>query len=110
MKFTNKVYDTIKHWITIPIPWAACLYYILSLEFPDTFPNGIQVLFAAMFLISFLGMLLAISSKLYEGDGTLQIDETGEDKDIYRFVFQEDPSDLTDRKFVVLKVRKTKLE
>ena len=106
MKFTNKVYDTIKHWITIPIPWAACLYYILSLEFPDMFPNGIQVLFGFTALISFFGLLIGISSHLYEGDGTLQIDESGEDKEVYRFVFQEDPHTFTSKKLVVLKIKK----
>lgn len=110
MKFTNRTYNYLKSLIQIPMPAVACLYYILSERFPEVFPDGINVLFVCTALIFFFGTLLGISGLYYKGDGTLQIDTSDEEKDIYRLVYNEDPETLKDRELVVFTVEHTKLE
>ena len=97
---------------TIVVPWAAASIYALSLTYPDKIPTEYAVngMLGALLFICIVGTILELRKKKPEYDGTLQIDESGEEKDIYRMVFDVDPGDFKERKSVTFKVEKTYLE
>lgn len=97
--------------INVSLPGAGCVYYILSLEFPEIFPYGTQALFAVAALTFFLGFIISLRDVVSDKeDGVLQIDTSDEEKDIYRLVYNEDPETLKDRKQVIFKIEHTKLD
>ena len=96
--------------VNVSLPGAGCVYYILSLRFPEIFPDGTQALFVCTACTFFFGFFLAWRDVGKEEDGVLQIDTSDEEKDIFRLVYNEDPETLKDKKQVVFKVEHTKLE
>ena len=97
--------------INVSLPGAGCVYYILSLRFPETFPSGINTLFACAALAFFFGFIISLRDVVSgKEDGVLQIDTSNDEKDIFRLVYNEDPETLKDRKQVVFKVEHTKLD
>ena len=97
---------------TIVVPWAAASMYILSLTYPDKIPTeyAINGMLGALLFICIVGIFLGLRKKETKYDGTLQIDESGEEKDIYRMVFDVDPGEFKSRHTVTFKVEKTYFE
>ena len=76
MKFTNKVYDTLKWIARYLLPGIGTLYFTLAELWK--LPYTAEVVGTLSALTVFIGMLLGISSSGYEGDGTLKIVDEGE--------------------------------
>lgn len=101
MKLNDKVYDILK-WIAMYLlPGLATLYFTLASIWG--LPYGEQILGTISALDTFLAVLLGISNTKYSGDGTLLIDTSGSEKDIYRLELNDDFEALKSKKMVVLK-------
>lgn len=74
MKLSNKVYDALK-WITmVGLPACGTLYFALSGIWG--FPYAEQVVGTITALVTFLGVLLGISSHAYNKDNASEYDAT----------------------------------
>lgn len=101
MKLSDKVYDKLKWVAQILLPAIGTLYFALAGIWG--LPYGEQVVGTVTAVDAFLGILLGLSSAKYNGDGTLQIDTTNPEKDIYRLELHDDPEKLAEKKQVVFK-------
>lgn len=107
MLLSNKVYNTLK-WITqYLLPASATLYFALSAVWG--FPYAEQVVGTISAITIFLGVLLGISTNTYlktgtGTDGTLQIDKTNPEKDIYRMQLNSELQDLSAKQKVTFVV------
>lgn len=105
MKLNNKVYDALKWIVMIVLPAISALYFGLAKIWG--FPYAAEVVGTIAVVQTFLGALIGVSTKSYEGDGELLIDasrvESG-GKAIYRFDFDMEPTQVKDKHYYVLKV------
>lgn len=102
----NKTYDLLK-WITqYLLPALATLYFALSGIWG--LPYGEEVVGTLAALTAFLGVILGISTAQYNkkdhSDGTLDIDTTSPDKDLYRLNLTTGFEDLKLKDEIKLKV------
>lgn len=102
MVLSNKVYDILKWAAMIVLPAIATLYAALAGIWH--FPYGDEIVGTIAAIVTFLGALLKISRSKYEGDGTLEIDTTNTDQDIYRLNINTPLEDLAGKKEILLKV------
>jgi len=108
MVFNNKIYYIFK-WITqYFLPASATLYFALSSIWG--LPYGEQIVGTISSITIFLGVLLGISTNTYiksgaNIDGTLQIDTSNLEKDIYRLQLNSNLEDLADKTKITLKVK-----
>lgn len=107
MLLSNKVYDTLKWIAQYLLPASATLYFALAAIWG--FPYGEQVVGTISALTIFLGVLLGISTNTYiksgaDTDGTLQVDGTNPEKDIYRLQLNSSLEDLASKTKISLKV------
>ena len=102
MKISNKVYDILKWIAQYLLPAFGALYFALSTIWG--FPYGTEVVGTISAIDIFLGAVLGISSRNYQGDGTLEIDQTGDDKDTYRLMLNNSVENLTNKTNVMFKV------
>lgn len=107
MLLTNKVYDFLKWVAQYFLPASATLYFTLTSIWG--LPYGEQVLGTISAMTIFLGVLLGISSNTYvksgaDTDGTLQIDRSDPEKDIYRLQLDSELETLSEKQKIALKV------
>lgn len=96
----DKVYDVLKWVAQLFLPAFATLYFALSNIWG--LPYGEQVVGTITAFDAFLGVILGISTKKYCGDGTLKIDTSGTDKDVYRLDLGDNIENLAGKKKVTL--------
>lgn len=102
MVMSNKTYDTLK-WITqYVLPGLGTLYFALSSIWG--LPYGEQVVGTITAVDAFLGVILGISSSNYKGDGTLKIDTSNPNKDVYLLDMNHPITELNEKKNVMLVV------
>lgn len=104
MKLSNSTYDSLKWVAQILLPALGTLYFALSSIWG--LPYGEQIVGTITAIDAFLGAVLKISSDNYEGDGTLVVDESNPDRDIYSIVMEDYPELLANKGQVLLKVEK----
>ena len=103
---SNKTYDLLKWIAQYLLPASATLYFALS----DIWglPYGKEVVGTLTALTAFLGVILGISTAQYNkkdhSDGTLDIDTTSTDKDLYRLNLTTGFEDLKLKDEIKLKV------
>ena len=102
MVMSNKFYDRMKWIAQYLLPSVATLYAALAKIWG--FPYGTEVVGTISAVDIFLGAVLGISSSNYQGDGTLEIDQTGDDKDTYRLMLNNSVENLTNKTNVMFKV------
>lgn len=101
MNLNDKVYDILK-WIAMYLlPALGTLYFAIAQIWG--FPYGEEVVGTITAVDTFLGVILGISNKGYEGDGTLVVDTTDPDKDTYTLALNNDFDILKNKDKVVLK-------
>lgn len=100
--FTNSTYDKLKWVAQYLLPGLGTLYFALSNIWG--LPNGEQVVGTITAVDAFIGMLLGISSSNYDGDGTMVIDTSNPDRDIYRMELANPVETLADKESVTFKV------
>lgn len=108
MQLSNKVYDTLKFIVMIVLPAIATLYIAISgvlvangldgLPYPEVVSGIITA------VVTFLGTILRISTNSYSGDGTLKIDTTDLEKDVYQLALDTPVEDLKGKKSVTFMV------
>lgn len=104
MNLSNETYDMLKYIAQIVLPALGTLYFALSGIWG--LPYGEQIVGTITAIDAFLGALLKLSSDGYVGDGTLVVDESDPEKDIYSIVLDDYPELLANKDQVVLKVQK----
>lgn len=102
----DKIYDILK-WISrVVLPAIGTLYFALAGIWG--FPYAEQILGTITALVTFLGVVLGISSAKYEpeADGVLveQLTETGEGTGSFYVELASDPASLTGKKIVTFKL------
>lgn len=107
MMLSNKVYNTLKWIAQYLLPASGTLYFALAAIW--NLPYGEQIVGTISAVTIFLGVILGISSATYvksgaNTDGTLQVDMSNPEKDIYRLQLNSDLSDLADKSKISLKV------
>lgn len=103
----DKTYDIVKWISTIVLPAIGTLYFALASIWG--FPYAEQIVGTITALVTFLGVVLKISSSKYEGNGIMAInqnDETGLSE--YTFALGTPLSDIQGKKLVTFKVAETK--
>lgn len=104
----NRTYDRMKFVTTIVLPALGALYFGLAGIWG--FPYGEQVVGTITLLVTFLGICLKISDTTYKKvpevfDGTLVVNDTNPDRDIYRFELDSDIIELGQKDSLKLRVR-----
>ncbi len=105
MTMTNKTYDTLKWVAQYLLPGLGTLYFTLSGIWG--LPYGEQVVGTITAVDTFLGIILGISSSKYQGDGTMVIDTSDPERDIYRMELSDSVESLKDKTSVNFKVVNT---
>ena len=100
--FDSKIYDTLKWIAQFLLPALGTLYFTISSIWG--LPYGEQVLGTITAIDLFLGAILGLSSSKYEGDGTMIVDTSNPDRDIYRMELSNPVETLSDKDSVVFKV------
>jgi len=99
---SNKVYDILKWIAQILLPAAGTLYFALAKVWG--LPYATEVVGTIAAVDTFLGAVLGISSMNYTGEGTLQIDTSDPEKDIYRLVANGELGELAKKNKVTFTV------
>ena len=102
MTLSNKTYDVLKWIAQYFLPALAALW--LGLAKVWGFPYGTEIGATLSLIDVFLGAVLGISSKNYQGDGNLVINTDDPEKDVYSLELHGDIAELADKKSVTFKV------
>jgi len=100
--FDSKTYDTLKWIAQFLLPALGTLYFTVSSIWG--LPYGEQILGTITAIDLFLGAILGLSSSKYEGDGTMIVDTSNPDRDIYRMELSNPVETLSEKDSVVFKV------
>lgn len=100
--FDSKTYDTLKWVAQFLLPALGTLYFTVSSIWG--LPYGEQILGTITAIDLFLGAILGLSSSKYEGDGTMIVDTSNPDRDIYRMELSNPVETLSEKDSVVFKV------
>ena len=100
---SNKTYDILKWIAQILLPALGTLYFGISSIWG--LDNAGEVVGTITVIDTFLGCILGISSAKYEGDGTMIVDTTNEDVDVYRMEINEPVESLGEKDQVTFKVK-----
>ena len=100
--FDSKTYDTLKWTAQFLLPALGTLYFTISSIWG--LPYGEQILGTITAIDLFLGAILGLSSSKYEGDGTMIVDTSNPDRDIYRMELSNPVETLSEKDSVVFKV------
>lgn len=100
--FTNDTYDKLKWVAQFLLPGIGTLWFTISSIWG--LPYGEQVLGTITAVDLFLGGLLGLSSKNYNGDGVMIVDTSNPEKDIYRMELNDPLEDLANKDSVTFKV------
>lgn len=106
--FSNDTYDKLKWIAQYFLPGLGTLYFALCSIWG--LPYGEQVMGTIVAIDTFLGVLLGISSQNYNGDGTMIIDTSDPERDIYRMELSDPVEDLSKKSAVHFKVVHDQLE
>ena len=103
----NKVYDVAKDAVTIYLPALVTLYAGMAVLWEWAYTD--KVVASAGLIITFLGVILKLSSNQYANqptdyDGTLIINETDPEKDIMSLNVDRTYDELGEKKELILKV------
>lgn len=104
MVFSDKLYDKLKWIAQYLLPALGTLYFALSGIWG--LPYGEQVVGTITAIDTFLGVLLGISSANYNGDGTMIVNETDPEKDVYKLQVNGPVESLSSKESVTFKVKK----
>lgn len=99
-----------KRIVTIGLPGASIVYYGLSKLRPDLFPYASEAILLSMAFIFVVGIILGLIELNRKYDGVFQIDTSNDERDIYRLIYNEDPSEIVNKESVTFRVEKTRLE
>lgn len=100
--FDSKTYDILKWIAQFVLPALGTLYFTISSIWG--LPYGEQILGTITAIDLFLGAVLGLSSSKYEGDGTMIVDTSNPDRDIYRMELSNPVETLSEKDSVVFKV------
>ncbi len=106
--FSNDTYNKLKWVAQYLLPGIGTLYFTLSGIWG--LPYGEQIVGTLTALDAFLGVLLGISSRNYQGDGTMIVDTSDPDRDIYRMELSDPVEDLSKKSALHFKVVHDKIE
>lgn len=103
---SNRAYDSLKSLALLVLPALGTIYFILA--GPWDFPNSEEVVGTIVTVDTFLGLLLAYSSKSYNSseskyDGQIDIEQQ-DDTTVFSLGLNTAPSDLEYMKEVTFKV------
>lgn len=101
MAMKNKTYDVLK-FVTLLLPALGTLYFALSGIW--SFPYGEQIVGTLSAIEAFLVAILKISSNNYNGEGTLVINTTDPEKDVYNLELNVPVEELSEKKTIMFKV------
>lgn len=104
MTLSNKTYDRLKWIAQYLLPALAALW--LGLAKVWNLPLGSEIGATISLIDVFLGAVLGISSKNYQGDGNLVINTEDPEKDVYSLELNGSIAELSDKKSVTFKVDK----
>lgn len=104
MTLSDKTYNRLKWIAQYLLPALAALW--LGLAKVWNLPLGSEIGATISLIDVFLGAVLGISSKNYQGDGSLVINTEDPEKDIYSLELNGDIADLSEKKSVTFKVSK----
>jgi len=104
MVFKNETYEKLKWIAQYLLPALGTLYFALSSIWE--LPYGEQIVGTITAVDAFLGVLLGISSKNYEGDGSMIVNTTDPEKDVYRLSLNCPVAELSEKDSVTFKVTK----
>jgi len=99
---SNKVYDTLKWIAQYLLPAIGALYFALANIW--MLPYAEQVVGTISAIDAFLGVLLGISSMNYPGDGTMIVNTSNPDKDVFRFEANTPIEKLAEKDTLTFKV------
>lgn len=103
MKLNNKTYDVLK-WIAMYLlPGLATLWLTLGKVWSLPYTTEIGASISAVDV--FLAFILGLSKSKYTGDGTMVVNSTDPEKDVYRFEFDGNVAELADKKTVTFVVK-----
>lgn len=103
MKLNNKAYDVLK-WIAMYLlPGLATLWLTLGKVWSLPYTTEIGATISAVDV--FLAFILGLSKKNYQGDGTMVVNTTDPEKDVYRLEFDGNVAELADKKIVTFVVK-----
>lgn len=102
MKLSNKAYDVLKWIAQYFLPAAGTLYFALARIWG--FPYAEEVVGTVTAVDTFLGVLLGISKKNYEGDGVMVVNSNDPEKDVYSLNLNCPVEDLSNKKEITFKV------
>lgn len=105
----NKTYDILKWVALVFLPALGTLYFALAQTW--VLPYGEEVVGTVVALELFLGALIGVSNSTYKKtgagyDGSLLIDTSDEDKDVFQIELDTAVEDLPDKEAINLKVRR----
>jgi hypothetical protein len=108
MKFnlSNKLYDALNNLVKLVLPAVGTLYFSLAAVWD--LPHGEQVVGSLAAIATFFGVVLAFARKAWgDGmDGSLVIDQSNPDTDVYSLEVNTPFEDLANSEVVYLKVVK----
>lgn len=106
MKMSNKLYDSLNATVKIVLPAVGTLYFTIASVWG--LPYGEQVVGSIAGITTFLGVVLSIAKKAWSADmdGSLIVDETDPEKDVFSLEVNKTFEDLAASKTVSLKVIK----
>lgn len=102
MTLSNKAYDRLKWVAQYLLPALGTLYFALASIWG--FPYGEQVVGTLTALDAFLAALLKLSESGYNGEGTLIVNTTDPEKDVYNLNLNVPVEDLATMKTITFKV------
>lgn len=102
MVLKNKAYDWMKWIAQYLLPALATLWIALAKVWGLPYGAEIGATISAVDL--FLGAILGISSKNYQGDGTMNVDSSDPEKDVYSLELNGDIDELANKKSITFKV------
>lgn len=111
MQLDNKTYDILKKVVTIWLPAIATLYLAISgvltaNDLPGLpYPEVVTGIMTAV--ITFLGTVLGISTKNYQGEGTLSVDKNAEGGDQVNLKLNDDLNTLSKKKSITVAIQPT---
>jgi hypothetical protein len=108
MVLTGKVYDFLKFLAQLLLPALGTLYFTVALIW--NLPYAEQINGTCLAIVTFLGVVLKISSNTYEKtakyDGAMNVTENAEGKKIISLDLEGDPYELDKKSEVTFKVNK----
>ncbi len=102
MQLSDKTYDLLRSISQYILPALGTLYFLLAGIWG--LPNADKIIGTITAIDMSIGILLGYSSANYEGDGTMVVDTSNPEKDIYRMEV-DDIEGLANKSQVTFKVK-----